>query len=105
MPTVLDLLEIDFDFPVFGRSLARHYQHRFAKGQIGRNWLISEDRVYYGDPPETLLTRSGEPVAATDEDRRWFALIHEIDDVQDWIIHQKDPVKTAAQLRQNGWTR
>jgi glucan phosphoethanolaminetransferase (alkaline phosphatase superfamily) len=105
MPTVLDLLEIEFDFPVFGRSLSRSYQHRFAKGQIGRNWLITEERVYYGDPPETVLTRSGEPVAATDIDRRWFSLIREIDDVQDWIIHQKDPVQTAAQLRLNGWQR
>jgi hypothetical protein len=32
-------------------------------------------------------------------------LIREIDDVQDWIIHQKDPVQTAAQLRLNGWQR
>jgi len=105
MPTILDLLRLDFDFPVFGRSLARGYQHRFAKALISGSWLIADHRIYFQDPPGLVKTWSGTPLSPSPEDWIWLNLIREIDDVQDWMIHQKDPLQTAEILRQNGWKR
>lgn len=104
MPTILDIIGIEAPFPVFGRSLLRDYKNRFAKGIIEGNWIITDDKVYYSSPEMKVLSKSGEELSPNELDHKWIQLIHEIDDVQDWMVQKKNPDEVYAGLNEKGWT-
>jgi len=105
MPTLLDILNIKPEFPVFGKSLIRKYKHRFATGQSGGRWMTLPNRFYRQGPKRSVMDWQGKQQKITPLDKQMFKLLVEIDDIQDWIIQQTDVEKTKAGLVEKGWNK
>ncbi|MBT4290096.1 MAG: sulfatase-like hydrolase/transferase [Deltaproteobacteria bacterium] len=104
MPTLMDILEIPETFPIFGKSLARNYRYRFSKGILGgESWFLTNDKIYITRPSRKLLSMQGKQQKIESEDEKWFQLIGEIDDVQDWMIQKKNSNEIYAKLKEKGW--
>ncbi len=105
LPTVLDILEIQNEFPIFGRSLAKDYTHRFAKGINDGRWIMTPEKMLFVDPKKQAFNFQGQELNPAEEDENWYQLLAEIDDIQDWIIQQKDRAVIEKQLKEKGWGR
>ena len=57
MPTVMDIMRIKEDFPVFGKSLIRDYKYRYTKvGAIGGiNWVLIDKKYFRIFPKLNLI--------------------------------------------------
>jgi phosphoglycerol transferase MdoB-like AlkP superfamily enzyme len=106
MPTLLDILDIQPQIPIFGKSLVRKYKHRYSKGMTPSiHWLLVADHLYTTHPKRQVLTKKGEKLSVTESNQQWFNLSFEIDDVQDWIISQENRTKLYQTLEQSGWDK
>ncbi len=103
-PTLLDILDLKSDIPMFGKSLVRDYEHRYAKGMLSLgHWFLIEDTLYVTRPGKQIYSKKGKVKPGSQNDRKWIALSNEIDDVQDWIVSQEDRTILYETLRQSGW--
>ena len=105
MPTIMDILDVAVDVPMFGRSLIRSYENRFAKIMVEEKLIINETHVYKSSPSKEILTLAGEKVSKPVSGIDWFALDSEIDEIQSWMIHQTDPAVLKSTLKKNGWQK
>ncbi len=104
MPTLMDLLGIPLDVPMFGKSLVRNYQYRLAKGLISSgHWLLVDDKLFVSYPQKQVFSKKGVKISIPKSEKKWFALNQEIDDVQDWIVSQENRQILYDTLKEKGW--
>ena len=106
MPTVMDIMRIKEDFPVFGKSLIRDYKYRYTKlGVKGvSNWLLTGQKFFRMFPKKSLFDLNWKELEINEEDRKWFDLSIEIDQIQQWIIRQKNVNEVRTRLYHQGWS-
>lgn len=90
MPTLMDILDIKEDYPLLGKSLIRDYQHRYARGLIEGSWLIVDEKVYFNRPSKVKKNLNGDTLSTAEGDHSWFTLMAELDDLQDWMVQQRN---------------
>ena len=44
MPTIMDIMNMEYNFPMFGKSLVRKFKHKYVKGNIEGGWLLYDER-------------------------------------------------------------
>jgi phosphoglycerol transferase MdoB-like AlkP superfamily enzyme len=98
-PTLMDILGKEEPYPNFGKSLVRDYKYRFAKGYVNGNWIVVGNKMYSSG----VTNLDGEKVSKSKDDSMWFNLKSEIDDIQDWIIQEKDTNNLYQKLNERNW--
>ena len=103
MPTIMDIMNIKYDFPMFGKSLVRNFKHRYVKGNIEGGWLIYDERFISMRHKKSPSDVFGNPLSVNETDQEWTDLFNEIDNLQHWMVQQKSKEKLSNKLSQLGW--
>ena len=103
MPTVLDIMGIPHQYPIFGKSLIRNYKYRYAKGNIEGGWILAENRFIKMRSSNTPMNIYGDIQSQKPGDQIWINLFKEIDDLQFWMVKQNSRVSLSHKLHSLGW--
>ena len=103
MPTIMDIMNMKYDFPMFGKSLVRNFKHRYVKGNIEGGWLIYDERFISMRHKKSPSDVFGNPLSVNETDQEWTDLFNEIDDLQHWMVQQKSKENLLKKLSQLGW--
>ena len=103
MPTIMDIMNMEYNFPMFGKSLIREFKYRYAKGSIEGGWLLYDERFISMRHKKSPSDVFGNPLFVNETDQEWTDLFNEIDNLQHWMVQQKSKEKLSNKLYQLGW--
>ena len=103
MPTIMDIMNMEYNFPMFGKSLIREFKYRYAKGSIEGGWLLYDERFISMRHKKSPSDVFGNPLSVNETDQEWTDLFNEIDNLQHWMVQQKSKEKLSTKLYQLGW--
>ena len=103
MPTIMDIMNMEYNFPIFGKSLLRDFKYRYVKGNIEGGWLLYDERFISMRHKKSPTDRYGKPLVLNKTDIRWVDLFNEIDNIQHWMVQQKSRKYLLEKLSQYGW--
>ena len=103
MPTIMDIMNMEYNFPIFGKSLLREFKYRYVKGNIEGGWLLYDERFISMRHKKSPKDRYGNPLMLNKTDIRWVDLFNEIDNIQHWMVKQKSSKYLLEKLSKYGW--
>lgn len=103
MPTIMDIMNMEYNFPMFGKSLIREFKYRYAKGSIEGGWLLYDERFISMRQKNSPSDVFGNPLSVNETDQEWTDLFNEVNNLQHWMVQQKSKEKLSNKLSQLGW--
>ena len=94
---------MEYNFPIFGKSLLREFKYRYVKGNIEGGWLLYNERFISMRHKKSPSDVFGNPLTLNEMDQEWAVLFDEIDDLQHWMVQQKSKENLLKELSQLGW--
>ena len=99
----MDIMNVKYDFPMFGKSLVRNFKHRYVKGNMEGGWLLYDERFISMRQKKSPSDVFGNFLPVNEADLEWTVLFDEIDDLQYWMVQQKSKENLLNKLSHLGW--